>query len=123
MIKDHVRWIVGSKRPEHTPGGITIPPDWIIYNAPRPIAGSMLWTGDCISGVFYAASPEDDFVSKNINIGLDAHMLRWATDEDVRKFVETVLKTEYPEYSDLPFEENRQYYEDKFWLYFNYGEI
>ncbi len=35
--------------------------DWLIYNAPRPIPGHILWQGDFRHGVFYAAiAPEGD---------------------------------------------------------------
>ena len=38
------------------PEGITIPDGWVIVNAPRPLngAGQMTWTGDFLSGIFYA---------------------------------------------------------------------
>ena len=37
--------------PEQVPG------DWMVANAPRPIAGEIAWTGPFRHGVFYAAAP------------------------------------------------------------------
>jgi len=36
-----------------------IPEDWSIYNAPRPIPGEIVWDGDFLHGVFYAAVPPE----------------------------------------------------------------
>ena len=40
-----------TRKPRHA----TVPPHWTIYNAPRPLFGHMNWTGDFITGLFYAA--------------------------------------------------------------------
>lgn len=121
---NHTRWIVGSKRPTKTPDGLPIPDNWIIYNAPRPLKGHLTWVGDCISGVFYAIAPASDVLTYQVNIALDAHVLKWATQEDIDNFVKTVLVAEFPEMArHLGNKEYQQYFEDKFWLYYNFGDI
>jgi hypothetical protein len=32
-----------------------VPDDWVIFNAPRPMYGSMTWQGDWCRGIYYAA--------------------------------------------------------------------
>lgn len=34
---------------------------WAVVNAPRPLLGSVTWTGPFLSGIFYAAGPYDQF--------------------------------------------------------------
>lgn len=121
-IKNHERWVVAT-RPTLTSDGKDIPEDYLIYNAPRPLRGSIDWIGDFISGVFYAASPQTDIGAYWTNINLDAVILKYASEEDIRKFVDTVLVTEYPEVAKLDFEEYREYFEDKFFFYYNFGDL
>ena len=38
-----------SPRPAHVPAA------WPIFNAPRPLCGTVTWTGEFLTGIFYAA--------------------------------------------------------------------
>jgi hypothetical protein len=85
----------------------TLPAGWIVFNAARPLAGSLIeadsdralasgmvpnvWTGVFISGVFYAAvDPADDDAQQWIdqNRNLDARVLKWIPVADHRARVE-----------------------------------
>jgi hypothetical protein len=87
--------IIGS-RPTQAPEG------WEVYNAPRPIYGTVSWTGDFRHGSFYVAiDPKDErasFMIKENNL-LRAYRLEYVSKEAVIKEVEAELKAEYP---DLP---------------------
>ena len=61
-------------------------PGAYIFNAPRPLAGHETWTGDFISGVFYAAVfPDGERADWMIdqNIRLDAKLLSYFDKQDV----------------------------------------
>lgn len=58
--------------------GKTIPADWIVLNATRPIIGDMNWMGDFLAGRFYAAiDPKGEYAQSMLskNEGLDARMV------------------------------------------------
>ena len=60
-------------------------PDWPIYNAPRPLYGTVTWQGDFVSGIFYAAiDPEDGFGHdmEDQNLALDARVLEYLTEDE-----------------------------------------
>lgn len=81
------RYHIGQ-RPAHVPDG------WLIYNAPRPLWGTlvnkpeggqqgMTWTADFIGGVHYAAvDPADDLAAQwdANNADLDARLLIFITE-------------------------------------------
>jgi hypothetical protein len=57
----------------------SIPEHWQIWNAPRPIYGTILWEGDYLDGIFYAA------------INPEAEWAEWQTTENVRLDASPVL--------------------------------
>ncbi len=63
-----------------------IPNDWVIMNASRPFMGHEMWTGDFVSGVFYAAlnQKESNYEAKlNFNQSQDATILEYVSRQDV----------------------------------------
>jgi hypothetical protein len=62
-----------------------IPADWPIYNAPRPLAGDRTWTGDFLTGRFYAAvDPAGPYAEEYTrrNVQNDAARLEYITPEE-----------------------------------------
>jgi len=94
----------------------------IIFNAPRPLYGET-WTGDFISGVFYAAvdtgnqtpSLVDDCFLWQIqidkNVRLDAAVLTWFNDEDLDRFTKEYTEWLSKEYN-RPIEYLMKYYNE-----------
>lgn len=83
-----------------------IPPEWIIYNAPRPLYGSpgreylgatrLCWQGDFVAGVFYAAVDPQDLDAalwRQRNYEQDARRLEWVTIGQMREAVLEYLVT------------------------------
>jgi hypothetical protein len=63
-----------------------VPEDWIICNAPRPLQGTRLWTGDFITGVLYAGiDPKDEFAAGHIefNTRQDAKIIQYYTKDEL----------------------------------------
>lgn len=66
--------------------GKAIPADWIVLNAPRPIVGDMDWSGDFLSGRFYAAiDPKGEYAASRLstNEGLDARVVVSLDDDTI----------------------------------------
>ena len=84
--------VIGS-RPTH------IHASWPIFNAPRPLYGEPIWTGDFIHGIFYATvNPADncgtEFIQRNAD--LDAWELIWVSEEEAVVEAMQRLTDEYP---------------------------
>lgn len=87
MNQIKTRRIVNFPEPTKAPKGFEI------YNAPRPLYGTIrdtgqpfTWQGDFISGVFYAAIDPDDPDAdglRELNRAMDATRLVWVTQEQV----------------------------------------
>lgn len=63
-----------------------IPKTWTIMNAPRPLMGHEMWTGDFISGVFYVGlnKEESSYDTKfDFNQSQDATILHYTTQQEV----------------------------------------
>ena len=81
------RTVIGDRPTTVRVSGIdtrTIPIEWTIYNAPRPLYGSICWQGDFCKGVFYAAvDPADPDAAWMVrrNEELDADVLHYVTEE------------------------------------------
>jgi hypothetical protein len=72
-----------ARRPEILSGrDVPDDADVIIWNAPRPLAGTHTWQGPFVCGVFYAAGPRDQYAQGNE--ALDAAEIRFVTNADVR---------------------------------------
>jgi hypothetical protein len=50
VLVNAVEWLM-----EERPG---LPAGWVVANAPRPLQGTVTWTGPFRHGTFYAAAPE-----------------------------------------------------------------
>ncbi len=79
-----------AERPAHVQHSCTgeqvgLGEDWPIYNAPRPLYGTVTWRGDFASGIFYAAiDPEDGFAHdmEDQNQALDAREMEYLTEDE-----------------------------------------
>lgn len=88
-------------RPTQTPDGKVVPANAVIYNAPRPLYGSVIlqdgpgmngayrltWEGEFICGIFFAAVIPDDqdaHVWHRANRQNHATILEYVTIKDVR---------------------------------------
>jgi hypothetical protein len=60
-------------------GPTDLPADWRIANAPRPLSGERMWTGECRFGTFYAAGPLERFAGG-----------RWGWQADDARLVEFI---------------------------------
>lgn len=83
----------------HQPNPLTLPQEkgWVIFNAPRPLAGDRRWTGDFIAGVFYAAvDPNGDDAKEHyaFNFNMDATMLQYISPETY-KFALQMIAVDY----------------------------
>jgi hypothetical protein len=77
-----------------------IPADWLIFNAPRPLYGDRTWIGPFCSGVFYAAvDPSGDGTAAYIKMDreLDAVLIRWVTEAEIREWADTYYREEWPQ--------------------------
>lgn len=77
-----LRRVIGQR-----PRTDTVPRNWVICNAPRPLYGHQEWRGDFMSGIFYVAlDPEaEDFASLMLhNKNLHACRIEWVTDAEAR---------------------------------------
>jgi len=76
LVKDRAKYVPAD-----------VPADALIFNAPRPIAGTTTWKGDWLSGTFYAAVNADDpwredWIKANRS---DHAMLVYFVDEETAK--------------------------------------
>ncbi|MBU1747582.1 MAG: hypothetical protein KKA73_07830 [Chloroflexi bacterium] len=81
------RYVVFVPRSEVVPAHLTVGADWPIYNAPRPLCGTVTWerTG-CGAGRFFAAiDPADPYAPAFTRRCAqdDAFLLVFATQEEV----------------------------------------
>ena len=76
-----------------------VPEGWLILNAPRPLVGTMTWSGDFLHGVFYSAiDPGDEFAAQSLEACryLDAwEVIYWQYGDAIER-----IKQEYPQYAD-----------------------
>jgi hypothetical protein len=75
------------------------PPHWRIYNAARPLPGSIEWTGEFLHGVFYAAiDPDDDRADwmEERCLSLDGHLVTFVPKDEVVQWVHAYYAKEYP---------------------------
>jgi len=58
---------------------------WTIWNAPRPLAGQVVWQSDFVKGIFYAAADPGDVegyeYAADFNERMDACILVRATEQ------------------------------------------
>lgn len=77
MVADYkVRLTTEDPRKDATE---TVPDDWFIVNAARPIMGNVMWNGDFLAGRFYAAiDPKSEFATSNLDTDhkLDARLVK-----------------------------------------------
>ncbi len=69
---------------------LNVPPNWIVFNAPRPLYGDREWQGDFLHGRFYAAvDPNGDKAEWCIkeNKSLDAWVYQFVDAETMRAMV------------------------------------
>lgn len=95
-----------------------VPPDAVIFNAPRPLFGYE-WKGDPCFGIFYAAIGPDDYNRINFidqNRRLDATVLIFVSEEEARRQVREYLAAEgYADVEDDIFEDYwRDCFQDNF---------
>ncbi len=72
---------------------VAIPPGWLIFNAPRPLSGTltadgqMVWVGEFRHGIYYAAvnpAPEDCGPALiKLNVELDGWLCQYVTEPDI----------------------------------------
>lgn len=57
-----------DKRPKTSQDGlIKIPENWDIFNAPRPLPGTICWQGEFVHGRWYCAvDPSDEFLKRSL---------------------------------------------------------
>jgi len=80
-----------------TVGGVET--SWRIFNAPRPLPGSVTWDGEFHHGIFYAAiDPEDDYATELEErcISLDGHLVIPIEKEEVVEWCRAYYAAEYP---------------------------
>lgn len=90
------RKVFVSGRPTEVSDQVTdtqrsIPADWVIVNAPRPLFGNIQFTGDFISGIFYAAlDPADEYFQTwmDANKKLDARVIHYVTESELAEALE-----------------------------------
>ena len=92
-------WIEGihGERPE--PNDCEIPAGWQIYNAARPLPGTIVWEGEFHHGIFYAAvDPKDPYAAtwRQGCIDLDGHLVVPISKDEVRDWCRAYYKQEYP---------------------------
>lgn len=79
-----------------------IGPDWLIFNAPRPIYGHITWENTLLGAWFYGAvnphAPEAAYFIRE-NISLDARALVCYTEEQVRRETQAYYDHNYPQYA------------------------
>jgi len=106
-MKFQQRLIIGS-RPSH------VPADAIIFNAPRPLFGSVdclgcpTWQGEFCTGIFYAAVTADDTLRANWmeqNRRLAATILVYITEAEAKDMVRPELFGRYPSLTEDLFNE------------------
>lgn len=86
--KDMASRIVVGDRPQ------SIPDDWLIFNASRPLVGDKTWDGDFVHGRHYAAiDPNGKYADRNIeqNRKLDGWALNYKSHDDAVKHAESVI--------------------------------
>lgn len=75
------------------------PPSWRMFNAARPIPGTVTWTGDFFHGVFYAViSPDDpdaEYYERRC-IELDGRLLVPIPRDEIVRWCRAFYATEYP---------------------------
>lgn len=95
-----------------------IPIDAVIFNAPRPIYGTVAWQGDFCSGVFYTAvTPDDEYRNEWIkkNKAYDARVLLFIDDATARQMVREWIASMNHEIADDVFEEHwRESFKNRF---------
>jgi hypothetical protein len=81
-----------------THAGEPIPADWLIFNTTRPLYG-LAWTGEWVSGIFFAAVDPGDANLITLNRNLDGAELHYITTEAHKARVDAwwanLLATEY----------------------------
>jgi len=115
MYKMETRKVVNFNKPQEAPEG------WEIYNAPRPIFGTITdtgpttWQGEFISGIFYAAiNPDDDEAEmwREENRKLHATKLQYVTRQSVIDEMVEYYNQKYPAdkvtkiFTDHPLDDN-----------------
>jgi hypothetical protein len=107
-------WVTLNPRPEN------IKPDWIVFNAPRPLIGNEEWQGEYRHGIFYVAvDPCVDEHSERIikhNVDLDGWAVVYVAKSEFEAWKNSVLK-EYgvaPEDADETIQESllQQFFRD-----------
>lgn len=92
-----------GQRPTHTPTGETIPANWIICNAPRPLDGDMAWEGEPFRGALYVAidptGPDAGRFLRN-NAELHGVILEYVDEETALTEALAVYLAEFPEEAD-----------------------
>jgi hypothetical protein len=108
-----IRYVIGDalERPQVVPhndapryyveGGQTIPEDWEIYNAPRPLGGHLTWLDtDGPGGWFWAAvDPEGEFADEYRDrlYQNDARQLVWISEDQFYDVVQRYADSTYGE--------------------------
>jgi len=98
----HKRFTLAA-RPTVTPDGDPIPADAAIYNAARPLAGTLTWAGDSIRGIFYAAvTPGDPLAPEKlaVNRSQAAAEIVYVTEAEVAEATIAYFRKEFSEVID-----------------------
>ena len=99
---------------------VTIPAGWLIFNAPRPLSGTvtadgqMVWVGEFRHGIYYAAvnpSPED-FGPKlmKLNVELDGWLCQYVTEKDIETWGRTYCSEYGIDYAEQDFRDIQRSY-------------
>ena len=79
----------------HRPRPYQAPEGWTIWNAPRPLYGSVEWQGDFLHGIFYVAIAPDEQRSAWMiaeNASLDGWVIEFIDDDAYAKIVTEMAK-------------------------------
>ena len=89
-----------------------VPPNFAVFNAPRPLIGAKTWSGDFRHGIFYAAIdltlPGAERCIRD-NVSLDGWLCEYITRTDVEKWGReraSILKIRYEDHSYETWEES-----------------
>jgi hypothetical protein len=94
--KFRTTWILGD-RPTLTGYGEPLPADWELFEAPRPIAGTLAWRGEwggIVGAWFYTAiSPTEERAEymRDVNKRMDASHVTFVTRSELAQWSLAVL--------------------------------
>jgi hypothetical protein len=91
---------------------------WSVANAPRPLPGRLMWTGDFIAGIFYAAGPFDESWTEWDK--LNASIVTLVTNEEIEAELQVKAKEMADEYK-MSLEEVMECFDDLPSMAYNYG--